>query len=322
MVHTVDAFAGLLDGPRAREAFLLQLLMEPPWSIWVDDHSALSMSAVLRGEAWLTMPGHEPVRLGPGDVSIVRGPDPYLFANPADRPPDVVALPGGQCTLSTGEDVVDALRRGVRSWGSADAADCTEVIVGAYEHVSELGRRLLDALPAVLVVRRDQLDSPLVEVLHREITRDEPGQQAVLDRLLDLLVVAVLRTWFAGAGGEAPGWIRATADPVVGPAMRLLEANPGHDWTVAGLAAEVGCSRATLARRFTELVGEPPMSFLTERRLSLAADLLLEPGTTVGAVAGQVGYASPFALSTAFKRHHGHSPSVHRAGAGSARLPG
>jgi AraC-like DNA-binding protein len=94
-----------------------------------------------------------------------------------------------------------------------------------------------------------------------------------------------------------------------------MEANPAHGWTVAGLAAEVGCSRATLARRFTEVVGEPPMAFLAERRLSLAADLLLEPGTTVGAVAGQVGYGSPFALSAAFKRHHGHSPRHHRTGA-------
>jgi AraC-like DNA-binding protein len=311
----MDALEGLLDGPRAREAFLLQLLMEPPWSIWVDDHSALSMSAVLRGESWLTIPGQDPVRLGPGDIAVVRGPDPYLFANPPDRPPDVIALPDGQCTLSSGENVVDALRRGVRSWGSAEAPDCTEVIVGAYEQVSELGRRLLDALPRLLVVRREQLDSPLLEVLQHEITRDEPGQQAVLDRLLDLLVVAVLRTWFATEGGDAPGWIRAAADPVVGPAMRLLEANPAHGWTVAGLAAQVGCSRATLARRFTELVGEPPMAFLTERRLALAADLLLEPGTTVGAVAGRVGYGSPFALSTAFKRHHGHSPKHHRTAA-------
>jgi AraC-like DNA-binding protein len=320
-VLLVDAFAGLLDGPRAREAFLLQLLMEPPWSIWVDDHAALSMAAVLRGDAWVGFPGEAPVHLRPGDVSIVRGPDPYRFANPPDRPPDVIALPDGQCTATTGESVVDSLRRGVRSWGNAEAPDCTEVIVGAYEHVSELGRRLLDALPPLVVVRREQLDTPLVDVLHHEITKDEPGQQVVLDRLLDLLVVTVLRTWFASEGGDAPGWVRATTDPVVGPAMRLLEANPSHPWTVAGLAAEVGCSRATLARRFTELVGEPPMSFLTERRLSLAADLLLEPGTTIGAVAGQVGYASPFALSTAFKRRHGHSPSVHRATAGSARLP-
>jgi AraC-like DNA-binding protein len=84
---------------------------------------------------------------------------------------------------------------------------------------------------------------------------------------------------------------------------------------VAELAAAANVSRAGLARRFTELVGEPPMAFLTSWRLALAADLLREPGATIGAVASQVGYGSPFALSTAFKRVRGVSPRQHRAGA-------
>jgi AraC-like DNA-binding protein len=102
---------------------------------------------------------------------------------------------------------------------------------------------------------------------------------------------------------------------VVGRALRMLHNNPAHRWTVATLAAEIGVSRAALARRFTELVGEPPMTFLTGWRLALAADLLREPDATVGAVARQVGYGSPFALSTAFKRVRGVSPRQHRAGA-------
>ncbi len=93
----------------------------------------------------------------------------------------------------------------------------------------------------------------------------------------------------------------------------MLHHNPAHPWTVATLAAEIGISRAALARRFTELVGEPPMTFLTGWRLALAADLLREPGATIGSVARQVGYGSPFALSTAFKRVRGLSPRDHRA---------
>jgi AraC-like DNA-binding protein len=81
---------------------------------------------------------------------------------------------------------------------------------------------------------------------------------------------------------------------------------------VAELAAKTGVSRAALARRFTALVGEPPMTFLTGWRLALAADLLREPDATVGAVARQVGYGSPYALSTAFKRARGVSPQQHR----------
>jgi AraC-like DNA-binding protein len=135
----------------------------------------------------------------------------------------------------------------------------------------------------------------------------------VLDRLLDLLLVAALRAWFSRPDVEAPSWYRAHRDPVVGPALRLLHNQPEQAWTVAALAEATHVSRATLARRFTELVGEPPMTFLTEWRIALAADLLCEPGATVGSVAHRVGYSSPFALSTAFKRARGISPKEHRA---------
>jgi AraC-like DNA-binding protein len=151
-------------------------------------------------------------------------------------------------------------------------------------------------------------------LLAEEIGRDEPGQQSVLDRLLDLLLIAVLRAWFARPDAAAPAWYRAHGDPVVGTALRLLQHNPAHPWTVASLAAASGVSRAALARRFTDLVGEPPMTFLTGWRLALAADLLREPDATLGAVARQVGYGTAFALSAAFKRVRGISPRQHRAG--------
>ena len=100
---------------------------------------------------------------------------------------------------------------------------------------------------------------------------------------------------------------------MIGRALRMLHNNPAHPWTVATLAAETGVSRASLARYFAELVGEPPMSYLASWRLALAADLLREPDATVGAVARQVGYGSAFALSAAFKRVRGVSPQEHRA---------
>jgi AraC-like DNA-binding protein len=202
----------------------------------------------------------------------------------------------------------------VRTWGnSADGA--TVMLTGTYQLESEVSRRLLRALPVVLVLAERDWDSPLVDLLAAEIVKDEPGQEAVLDRLLDLLLIAALRAWFSRDDAAAPGWYRAHADPVVGPALRLLHHNPAHPWTVATLAHEVGVSRAALARRFHELVGEPPMTFLTSWRIALAADLLREPGATIGSVAEQVGYGSPFALSTAFKRIRGISPQQHRAAA-------
>jgi AraC-like DNA-binding protein len=189
------------------------------------------------------------------------------------------------------------------------------MLSGTYELEGEVSRRLLNALPPLLVLPTDAWESPLVGLLAEEIGKDDPGQEAVLDRLLDLLLIAVLRAWFARPDADAPGWYRAYSDPIVGKALRLIHDDPARQWAVADLAAEAGVSRAAFARRFTELVGEPPMAFLTDWRLSLAADLLLEPDATIGSVAYQVGYATPYALSTAFKRVRGISPKQHKLAA-------
>ena len=186
------------------------------------------------------------------------------------------------------------------------------MVVGTYQQHTEVGTRLLTVVPHVLVVPEASIDAPLVALLTRELVDDQPGQQVVLDRLLDLLLVAVLRAWLARSAGAAPAWYRARSDPVVGAALRLLQNNPAYPWTVASLAAATHASRAALARRFTEVVGEPPMTFLAGWRMALAADLLREPHATLEAVAQQVGYASPFALSAAFKRVRGRSPRDHR----------
>lgn len=312
----MDSIAGLLDGPRARDAFLLRSSMDPPWSLRIQDEAPLTLMAIVRGEAYVVPDGGEPARLAAGDVAITRGPDPYTVADDPERAPQAVIHPGQRCTTPDGDELTLMRDMGVRTWGnSPDGA--TLMLTGTYQMRSETSRRLLDALPSLLVLPGEAWDSPLVAYLAEEIARDEPGQEAVLDRLLDLLLIAVLRTWFARAEAEAPGWYRAHGDPVVGPALRLLHNRPAHPWTVAGLAAATGVSRAALARRFQALVGEPPMTFLTSWRLTLAADLLREPGATVGSVAPQVGYGSAFALSTAFKRVRGVSPREHLARAAS-----
>jgi AraC-like DNA-binding protein len=310
----MDSVAGLLDGPRARGAFLLRSLLDPPWSMRIQDEAPLTLVAMVRGESWVIPDGGERVRLRQGDVAILRGPDPYTVADDPGTAPQVVIHPGQRCTSPDGEELSQMADMGVRTWGnSPDGA--TVMLTGTYQLRSETSQRLLEALPALLVVAGDTWENPLVAYLAEEIVKDEPGQEAVLDRLLDLLLIAVLRAWFARPEAEAPGWYRAHADPVVGPALRLLHNSPAEPWTVATLAAATGVSRAALARRFNELVGEPPMTFLTGWRLTLAADLLREPGATVGSVAHQVGYGSPFALSTAFKRVRGISPQEHRAAA-------
>ena len=196
--------------------------------------------------------------------------------------------------------------------GQQPAPGATRSVICAYEGRSEVSTRLLEALPAVLVLRGDKWDAHWWMSLPSKRARDGAGQEAYLDRLLDLLLIAALRAWF-DRDGNAPPWWYAERDPVVGPALKLIYNNPSHPWTVANLAAAVGCSRAVLARRFTEQVGEPPIAFLTSWRLALAADLLRSSTATLAAVARQVGYSTPFALSSAFKRTYGLSPREHRA---------
>ncbi|WP_123743551.1 AraC family transcriptional regulator [Saccharothrix texasensis] len=310
----MDVLAGLLDGPRARGAFLMRTVLDPPWSLRIEDRAPLTVVAMVRGEGWLLPHDADPVPLRVGDVAVLRGPDPYALADDPGTPVQAVVHPGEITTTPDGAALCEQWGLGVRTWG-ANPDGSVVMLSGTYQVDGEVSRRLLSALPPFLVAPR--ADLPLVPLLADEITRDEPGQEAVLDRLLDLLLISVLRSWFCRPEAETPTWYSAHADPVVGRALRLLHGDPARPWTVGALAEAVDVSRAALARRFTDLVGEPPMAYLTGWRLALAADLLREPSATVAAVARQVGYSTAFALSTAFKRERGVSPSEHRAGAAS-----
>lgn len=303
----MDAVAALLDGPRARGAFLLRSSLDPPWCLRIQDEAPLTIVAVVRGHAWL-LAGPEPVRLAQGQVAVLRGPNPYEISDEPGRPPQVVIHPGQRCTTLRGRPLEDLGDLGVRSWGnSPDGA--TQLLTGTYQVPGAVSRRLLAALPAVLHLQPVP-DDPLLDYLAAQVQLEAPGQEAVLDRLLDLLLASAIRTWLSG--DEAPGWILAQSDPVIGPAVRLIHDHPAHPWTVELLARHTGVARATFARRFRDVVGEPPIALLTAWRLTLAADLLREPGTTVDAVAHKIGYSTGFALSTAFTRFHGMTPSEHR----------
>lgn len=319
-MQRMDSIAGLLDGPRARGAFLLRSTVDPPWSIHVQNEAPLTAVVIVRGSAWVQHEGKPAVSLGPGDVAILRGPDHYTLCDDPATKPQVIVEPGQVCRTADGVEMSGMSVLGVRSWGNSPAG-ATVLLTGTYLLHSDTSQRLLNALPPLAIIPGDTCDNPLIPILADEIGKDDPGQEAVLDRLLDLLLIAALRLWFARPEAQAPGWYRAQSDPVVGPALRLLQNSPGDPWSVASLASKTGVSRAALARRFNELVGEPPMTFLTNWRLSLAADLLREPDATVGSVAREVGYGSPFALSAAFKRVRGISPQQHRRRATTRAVP-
>jgi AraC-like DNA-binding protein len=310
----VDAVVGLLDGVRARGAFVLRLVMDPPWSMSIRDDAPLTVICQTHGNSVIVGDRSGTVRLHPGDVALTRGTQHYRFADDPATPPTVVIHPGQRCTTAAGADLRFEMSIGVRTWGNSPTG-AMQAVVCAYEGRSAVSGRLLDALPDVLVVRADEWDTPLVGLLTTEAGCLGPGQEAYLDRLIDLLLIAVLRTWF-GRAGNAPTWWQAEQDPVVGTALRLIYNNPAHPWTVAALAAAVGISRAVFAHRFTDQVGQSPIAFVTGWRLALAADLLRSGRDTIAAVARQVGYGTPFALSSAFKRAYGVSPNAYRAAAG------
>lgn len=195
----------------------------------------------------------------------------------------------------------------LRSPASITGTESATLLVGTYDIRGAVSRRLLDVLPSALVVPSgDGCDQ------HGAFLDAQSGQPGViLDRLLDWLLVCTLRGWFDHT--DATGWFHALGDDTVGPVLRAMHAEPGRAWTLAALAREAGVSRTTLAGRFTKQVGTPPLTYLADWRMALAADLLTEDTTTVAAVARRVGYADAFGFSTAFKRHHGVSPSEYRA---------
>ena len=306
----MGALDNLISGPRAQDAFLLRMAMEPPWAMNVEDEAPLTLMAQLEGHAWIVV-GDERVRLEPGDLSIVKGPDHYLVADDPDTPVSVIVHPDQQCQTLDGRSLVDEMLLGVRTWGN-DRDGSAQMLVGTYNLDSEVSRRLLRALPPQIYLKAADWDSPLVGLLATEVSRERPGQEIILDRTLDLLLMTAVRAWFDQPGHAAPGWYRAEADATIGATIRLIHEQPANDWTVSGLAAEARMSRAAYARRFNEVVGEPPMTYLTNWRVTLAADLLRAQDATVGDVAEQVGYATPFGLSAAFKRIRGVSPTEHR----------
>ena len=319
----MDPLTDLVRAPRATDAFLLRVVMAPPWSVRVQDQAPLTVLALTGGAATLAPDDGPVLALGAGDVVLVRGPGPYVVSDTAATKPQALIHPGGRCETPDGTSLELPECQGVRSWGNAGDGPDT-MLVGTYERAGEVGARLLSALPPTVLLRpgagRSPLLGALVDVLAAEVVGEGLGQAGLLDRLLDALVVAACREWSATTFG-VPVWLRGD-DPLVRRALALLHEELARPWTVASLAHSVGLSRAALARRFGQAVGEPPMGYLAGWRLALAADRLRDTDDTVAAVSRAVGYTSPFTFSTAFKRAYGASPLVWRRGGDGAAATG
>jgi AraC-like DNA-binding protein len=305
----MDVFDDLCRGVRAQGSLFGASTLTAPWSLHFVDGPPLTLCTVLDGAGWVVLEHGDAEPLRAGDTLVVKGPATFRFVDA----PGTAAEP-----IACGEFCATPELGGTRhrlGWHDVarDEAGATTLIVGAYPVQGEINRRLLDALPTVLRVPGGGTGDAVLDHLAAEVALDIPGQQVVLDRLLDWMLVCTLREWFDRPGGEPPAWWTAQRDPVVGDALRLLHAEPAAPWTVSLLADRTGVSRSTLAKRFTELVGEPPLTYLTAWRMTLAVDVMRERrSATLAEVARTVGYSDPFAFSAAFKRVRGVNPSEFR----------
>jgi AraC-like DNA-binding protein len=312
--HRMDVLDELLAGTRAQDGVFNLTILDLPWALEIRDEAPLALATLVRGSGWVTREGTAPQRLEQGDVAIFTGPQPYVVGDSVHTAPQLRIHPGGICEPLPGAPADYSARLGVRTYGSRKSGEVM-VASGTYQVAGDVSRRLVTALPPVLVVPAAAVAGSVMEMITSEIQRDAVGQQTVLDRWLDLALITTLRAWFDRPDSHAPGWYQAQTDPVAGTALRLLHEDPAHPWNVTDLADRVGVSRASLARRFTAVVGEAPMSYLTGWRITLAADQLRSTRDTVETIARRVGYANAFALSVAFKRVRGITPTDHRRAA-------
>jgi AraC-like DNA-binding protein len=236
-----------------------------------------------------------------GDVVVMPYGDAYSLgsAEAADAVPVASLLPG------TERGPVTRIRHG---GGGAP----TVVVCGFLRGEAVLFDPVLRALPALFVVQPTGAAAALVRA-GVEFALSAPVTP-VDRRLPELLFTEVLRLYLRETGDAGlVGWLAALRDPVAGPALSLLHEDPARDWTVTELARAVATSRTVLVDRFGRLLGRPPIRYLTEWRLNLAAGLLRTSGSTVGEVATRVGYTSEEAFSRAFKRTFGQTPTRWRA---------
>lgn len=307
----MDVLTDLLRRSRARGAAFSHSTARGEWGVRFPAGAKLAIHGILDGEAFAwTNDADRSRHLLPGDIVLVRGPSKQFMAHAPGA--DVIPFVGHPSSGPPG-----GARRMMFGTGSGNP---TTFFCGAYTFEGDLCAGLLAGLPDLTVVRPRAGSSlrATLDVFAGELLRDAPGQQALLDSLLDVILVQALRQQLFADVQSAPAWFRAMDDPSVGAALRAVHAAPARAWTVADLAAEASLSRATFARRFTALLGVAPLTYVTDWRMALAREQLRDGDASLAAVARSLGYASEFSFAAAFKRHHGSPPGRWRTAATSA----
>ncbi len=300
---TVDPIGEALHLLRMDGAFYCRSELRAPWGLLLPP---------LEGHLWFHVVTHGALRLetgeteqtlGPGEVALVpHGRGHALRSEPQAATPDILSLDRERIS-----DRYEILRHG----GDGQP---TLLICGAVRFAHPVATTLVRLLPEVvyLPAGTERLQTTL-SVLAVEAREPRVGGEAVLTRLADIIVIQAIRAWIEGDPGAEVGWFGALRDPQIGRAIRLIHSDPGRDWTVASLARELNMSRSSFAARFTALVGEPAMAYVTRWRMQIAMATLRDKPTTVAQLADRLGYHSEAAFARTFKRHTGMPPgSVRR----------
>jgi AraC-like DNA-binding protein len=319
----VDPLSDLLRVVRLDGAFFFAVEAAAPWS--VETVAARELSPRIMPAAEHLIPYHiltegrcvgglasdEPVELVAGDVIVFPQGDAHVMASGRD-------VRGGPTVNRTAparypETVI------LGRHGSRDAS----FVCGFLACDRRPFNPLLAALPRRLHVRG--MSDAWLGAYTRRITEESrhgrAGADCVITRLAELMFIEVLRRYLEELPAGQIGWLAGLRDEVVGRVLSLLHAEPARPWTLAQLAREATSSRSNVARRFTELVGQPPMQYLAQWRMQVAANLLAQSGAKLAYVGAEVGYESEAAFSRAFKKATGLSPGAWREARRSAASP-
>ncbi|MER7953218.1 AraC family transcriptional regulator [Streptomyces sp. NPDC096030] len=305
----MDVLSDAVAAMRAGRPHSSRTVNSGAWGLRFPPGNGAGFHVVVQGTAWLVPPGEdgEPVELHPGDVVLLpHGTGHGLAGHPGTPLVDAVQAPDGSWPTQPDREPA--------------RADDTLLLCGAYQVSRARAHPLFTELPPFVHIPARPGAHPrlraAVDLLGTELADPQPGSDALVPALLDTLLVLLLRTWWLTERPErTTGWSAALRDPAVTAALRAVHAEPARPWTVEELGAEGGLSRAAFARRFTMLVGRPPLAYLTWWRMTTAGRLLRADDTPIRTVARRTGYASEFAFAKAFKREYGVAPGRYRKGA-------
>ncbi|MFK7992181.1 MAG: cupin domain-containing protein [Sandaracinaceae bacterium] len=274
-----------------------------PWGIALPAFEDVMMFImVTAGSVRLEMP-NEPARpLGAGSLVLL----PHGSAHAMRSDPEAPLTPLHDVPV---QPISEHYETATLGGGGA----VTRVTYGVHRFEHAAAHRLVALLPKVLHIdvwesgEGAEWIASTLRMVAREARSPGPGGEVVVTRLADVLVVQMIRMWLKSEGADR-GWVGALRDPQLGRALAAVHAQPGAPWTLARLAREAGMSRSGFAARFADVVGEPPMAYVTDWRMRLARSMLRESDAPIGDVAAHVGYGSEAAFGRAFKRAFDTSP--------------